>query len=115
MPGQLQVPIDHGRYGYSPIVSRSVYDWPAGKRLAVYIALNLEQFTFGAGLGAELAPGGPHPDVLNYSWRDYGNRVGVWRPDRPVPGAESADLAAGQFIGLRLLPRGRRGLPRPGR
>ncbi|MGE5163850.1 MAG: polysaccharide deacetylase family protein, partial [Sphingobacteriales bacterium] len=30
-------------------------------------------------LGAELAPGGPQPDVLNYAWRDYGNRVGVFR------------------------------------
>ncbi len=32
-----------------------------------------------SGLGAELAPGGPPPDVLNYAWRDYGNRVGVFR------------------------------------
>ena len=47
--------------------------------LAVYIALNLEHFAFGEGLGAELAPGGPQPDVLNYAWRDYGNRVGAWR------------------------------------
>ena len=23
-------------------------------------------------------PGGPPPDVLNYAWRDYGNRVGAW-------------------------------------
>jgi hypothetical protein len=21
----------------------------------------------------------PHPDVLNFGWREYGNRVGVWR------------------------------------
>ena len=41
--------------------------------------LNLEHFAFGEGLGAELCPGGPQPDVLNYAWRDYGNRVGVWR------------------------------------
>jgi peptidoglycan/xylan/chitin deacetylase (PgdA/CDA1 family) len=47
--------------------------------LAVYIALNQEHFAFGEGLGAELTPGGPQPDVLNYAWRDYGNRVGVWR------------------------------------
>ena len=30
-------------------------------------------------MGAELSPGGPQPDVLNYAWRDYGNRVGAWR------------------------------------
>jgi len=70
---------NHDRYHYSPISKRPVYDWPDGKRLAVYVALNLEWFSFGEGLGAELAPGGPQPDVLNYAWRDYGNRVGVFR------------------------------------
>ena len=70
---------DHGRYPYSPLPARPVYDWPGDKRLAVYVALNLETFDFGAGLGAELAPGGPAPDVLNYAWRDWGNRVGAWR------------------------------------
>lgn len=74
----LEVP-SHGRYGYSAIVSRPDFTWPEGKRLAVYIGLNLEHFAFGNGLGAELCPGGPQPDVLNYAWRDYGNRVGVWR------------------------------------
>ncbi len=69
----------HGRYDYEPITRRPVYDWPNGRRLAVYLGLNLEHFAFGEGLGAELAPGGPPPDVLNYAWRDYGNRVGVWR------------------------------------
>lgn len=69
----------HNRYPYSPIPSRPVYDWPGGKRLAVYIGLNLEWFSFGEGLGAELSAAGPQPDVLNYAWRDYGNRVGVFR------------------------------------
>ena len=69
----------HGRYAYSALPDRPIYDWPGGKRLAVYVALNLETFDFGEGLGAELAPGGPQPDVLNYAWRDWGNRVGAWR------------------------------------
>jgi peptidoglycan/xylan/chitin deacetylase (PgdA/CDA1 family) len=68
----------HGRYDYSPLRGRPDYSWPEGKRLAVYFALNLEHFSFGEGLGAELAPGGPQPDVLNFAWRDYGNRVGAW-------------------------------------
>ncbi len=58
---------------------RPVFDWPNGTRLAVYIGLNLEHFSFGEGLGAELAPAGNQPDVLNFAWREYGNRVGVWR------------------------------------
>jgi peptidoglycan/xylan/chitin deacetylase (PgdA/CDA1 family) len=69
----------HDRYDYLPIRGRAVYNWPNGTRLAVYVAVNIEHFAFGEGLGAELAPGGPQPDILNYAWRDYGNRVGVWR------------------------------------
>lgn len=68
----------HDRYDYVPLRGRANYTWPAGRRLAVYFALNLEHFSYGEGLGAELAPGGPHPDILNYAWRDYGNRVGAW-------------------------------------
>lgn len=69
----------HDRYGYSSIRDRADYSWPDGRRLAVYLGMNLEVFSFGDGLGAELAPGGPQPDVLNYAWRDYGNRVGAPR------------------------------------
>ena len=69
----------HGRYAYSAISRRRDYSWPGKKRLAVYIGFNVEHFDFGAGLGAALGPKSPEPDVLNFSWRDYGNRVGVWR------------------------------------
>jgi allantoinase len=68
----------HGRYDYSPITGRPDYSWPEGRRLAVYVGFNVEHFEFGQGLGAKLAPSG-EPDVLNFAWRDYGNRVGVWR------------------------------------
>ena len=61
-----------------PLRDRPDYRGPGGKRLAVYFALNLEHFSFGEGLGAELAPAGHQPDVLNFAWRDYGNRVGGW-------------------------------------
>jgi peptidoglycan/xylan/chitin deacetylase (PgdA/CDA1 family) len=69
----------HGRYAYSAITRRPDYSWPDGRRLAVYIGFNVEHFEFGRGLGAALGPKSPEPDVLNFSWRDYGNRVGVWR------------------------------------
>ncbi len=69
----------HGRYDYTPWRGRTPYAWPNGAKLAVYLGVNLEHFAFGEGLGAELAPGGPQPDVLNFAWRDYGNRVGAWR------------------------------------
>ena len=70
---------DHGRFAYQPITRRPDWHWPGGSRLAVYLGFNLEHFAFGAGMGANLGPVSPHPDVLNYSWREYGNRVGAWR------------------------------------
>lgn len=69
----------HGRFPYHPWTGRPRWSWPNGDKLAVYLGVNLEHFAFGEGLGAELAPGGPQPDILNYAWRDYGNRVGGWR------------------------------------
>ena len=69
----------HGRFDYRPINQRKPYRWPGGAGLAVYLGFNLEHFAFGEGLGACIAPAGPQPDVLNHSWREYGNRVGAWR------------------------------------
>ena len=117
----------HDRYPYSPIPARPVYDWPGGRRLAIYFALNLEWFSFGEGLGAELAPGGPQPDVLNYAWRDYGNRVGVFRLAElfaelklPVSLLVNADMythapqAVAAFPGAEIVGHGRSNSERQG-
>ena len=69
----------NNRFVYSAIHHRPDYRWPNGARLAVYLGFNIEHFAFGEGLGANLGPVSPQPDVLNYTWREYGNRVGVWR------------------------------------
>ena len=69
----------HGRYDHSPITARPAASWPNGRGLAVYVALNLEHYAWGEGLVEDLVPGIPKPDVLNNSWREYGNRVGAWR------------------------------------
>ncbi|MGH8734835.1 MAG: polysaccharide deacetylase family protein, partial [Burkholderiales bacterium] len=69
----------HGRYAYSNITTRPDYAWPGGSRLAVYIALNIEAFGFGVGKGAAIAPPDQAQSHSIYSWRDYGNRVGIWR------------------------------------
>lgn len=69
----------HDRFDYRAIHQRPDYHWPNGARLAVYIGFNLEHFAFGEGLGANIGPTSPEPDVLNFAWREYGNRVGAWR------------------------------------
>ncbi len=70
---------DHGRFEYSAIVGRPDFSWPEGKRLAVHVSLNFEHFAYGEGLGLSYSPGIPHPNTYNWAWREYGNRVGVWR------------------------------------
>lgn len=72
----------HERFPYAPIGERPAFAWPQGTRLAVYVALNLEHYAFGEGLSEELVRGMPQHDVLNHSWREYGNRVGAWRLKR---------------------------------
>ncbi len=69
----------HGRFDYCSIEQRASYRWPNGAGLAVYLGFNVEHFAFGQGLGACIGPASPPPDVLNYAWCEYGNRVGAWR------------------------------------
>lgn len=69
----------HGRYDHSSRVASPGATWPGGKRLAVYIAVGIEEYDFGSGRTEDLMPGVAAPDLVNASWRDYGNRVGATR------------------------------------
>lgn len=71
---------DPGLYPYIPYKDRPKIVWPGGKKLALWVAPNIEFY--------ELAPPKnpqrkswprPEPDIVNYSYRDFGNRVGHWR------------------------------------
>ena len=73
--------MDPYRFGYSPIVERPRLGWPNNARVAVWVCPNIEHYEY---LPAEVRvrnpwPRMPHPDVLGYGGRDYGNRVGLWR------------------------------------
>lgn len=69
---------DFKRLNFTPLRGRPQFTWPDGKRLACYIALNLEHFIYGEG-GVDLDRPSPPPNLRSYLWREYGNRVGVWR------------------------------------
>ena len=69
----------HGRYDYSSLPNRAQYEWPNGTKLAVYVAMNIEAFSYGEGKGAAIAPPEQAMSHSIYSWRDYGNRIGFWR------------------------------------
>lgn len=69
---------EHQRYSFSNIGNRPDYHWPDGKRLAFYIAISVEQFAFGAGLGEDISTLGAPQTQRNFGWRDYAQRVGLW-------------------------------------
>ena len=66
---------------YSPIHKRPQLRWPDNKRLALWICPNIEHYEFQPKFQRvrDPWPRSAHPDILGYSLRDYGNRVGLWR------------------------------------
>ncbi|MFF3275579.1 polysaccharide deacetylase family protein [Streptomyces chrestomyceticus] len=72
--------MDNALFDYSPIVDREPIRWPGGARVAFYVGLNVEHYQVDRP-STSIFPGtaGLAPDPLNYGWRDYGPRVGIWR------------------------------------
>ncbi|HEX7301119.1 MAG TPA: polysaccharide deacetylase family protein [Solirubrobacteraceae bacterium] len=72
--------MDNALYDYSPLAGRPRLALPEGKRLAFWIGLNVEHYEVDKP-STSLFPGTATltPDPLNYGWRDYGPRVGIWR------------------------------------
>ena len=77
-------------YDYVPLPDRRPLRFPNGARLAVILTINLEYWEkYRPGQREPLFTGGPmtipHPlpgdvwDTANWTWREYGQRVGVWR------------------------------------
>jgi allantoinase len=66
---------------YSPILQRPPLRWPNGARVALWVVPNVEHYEYLPKFvrTRDPWPRSPAPDVLGYSQRDYGNRVGLWR------------------------------------
>lgn len=77
------------RYDYVPLPQRKPLKWPNGARLAVIVTTNLEFWEQTRDTDQPAYPGGPgvvintmsgkYYDNPNWTWREYGQRVGVWR------------------------------------
>jgi peptidoglycan/xylan/chitin deacetylase (PgdA/CDA1 family) len=77
-------PAGYGPFEKNPIVKRPKLSWPGGARLALWVIPNIEFFALDAVLPGNNNERLPKeqiriPNVRNWSLRDYGNRVGVWR------------------------------------
>ncbi|WP_044558943.1 polysaccharide deacetylase family protein [Azospirillum sp. B4] len=76
-------------YDYVPLPQRGRLAWPDDKRVALILTFNLETWDLTKDTDKPYYAGGPAilPDILpgntpdfpNYTWREYGQRVGIWR------------------------------------
>ena len=71
------------RISYSPISERTGLSLPDGKRMAVWVIVNIEKWNIDETMPRTVltppAGGAPSPDIPNWAWHEYGNRVGFWR------------------------------------
>lgn len=71
------------RISFSAISERPALTLPAGKRLAVWVIVNVEEWDINETMPRTVltppAGGSPMPDIPNWAWHEYGNRVGFWR------------------------------------
>ena len=83
------------RISYSPISERPPLKLPDGKRMAVWVIVNVEEWDINSPMPRTVltppAGGSPSPDIPNWAWHEYGNRVGFWRllktfDDFKIPG-----------------------------
>jgi peptidoglycan/xylan/chitin deacetylase (PgdA/CDA1 family) len=77
----MKLPKD--RVPYSAIVDRPPLSLPNGARLAVWTIVNVEEWSIERNMPRTVLPppyGQPLlPDLPNWSWHEYGMRVGFWR------------------------------------
>jgi hypothetical protein len=78
---QRMLPND--RIAYSPVSERPPLKLPDGARLALWVIVNVEEWDPMQPMPRTVltppAGGSPMPDVPNWAWHEYGNRVGFWR------------------------------------
>ena len=71
------------RISYSPIVARPPLKLPNGARMAIWVIVNVEEWDAKLPMPRTVltppAGGSPSPDIPNWAWHEYGNRVGFWR------------------------------------
>jgi allantoinase len=71
------------RISYSPITKRPPLKLPGGARMVVWTIVNVEEWDIDQPMPRTVltppAGGAPMPDVPNWAWHEYGNRVGFWR------------------------------------
>ena len=80
------VEMEKERAEYSAIIDRKPVKLPGGARLGVWFIINVEKWDINATMARAVLPAPQGvtvtPDIPNYSWFEYGLRVGFWRLKR---------------------------------
>jgi allantoinase len=75
--------LPHERLAYSPISQRPKLVLPGGARMVLWVIVNVEEWDIHQTMPRTVLPppagGSPSPDIPNWAWHEYGNRVGFWR------------------------------------
>ncbi|MEX2128252.1 MAG: polysaccharide deacetylase family protein [Xanthobacteraceae bacterium] len=76
-------PLPTDRLDYSAIVERPPLRLPDCARMVVWVMVNVEEWDPTQPMPRTVltppAGGSPSPDIPNWCWHEYGNRVGFWR------------------------------------
>lgn len=91
-PDYVRYPIrkrgmDHDRYPYRILPRTKAVAWPGGARVALWVAVHVGHFPMDMPLKPFIAPGGmerPYPSFWDFTQRDYGNRIGIYRMMRAM-------------------------------
>lgn len=87
IPNYLDYPwrrrgLDHDRFPHRNLPQAAPVVWPGEARVALWVAVHVGHFPMDMPKLPFVAPGGmerPYPSYWDYTQRDYGNRVGIYR------------------------------------
>ena len=87
IPNYLDYPwrrrgLDHDRFLHRNLPQAKPTVWPGKARVALWVAVHVAHFPMDMPRQPFVAPGGvdrPYPSYWDYTQRDYGNRVGIYR------------------------------------
>ncbi|CAN5751638.1 polysaccharide deacetylase family protein [soil metagenome] len=87
IPNYLDYPwrrrgLDHDRFAHRNLPQAQPISWPGKARVALWVAVHVGHFPMNMARTPFVATGGvdrPYPSYWDYTQRDYGNRVGIYR------------------------------------
>lgn len=74
--------LDHDRFQHRNLPQARPVAWPGKARVALWVAVHVGHFPMDMPRTPFVAPGGvdrPYPSYWDYTQRDYGNRIGIYR------------------------------------